>query len=205
MRYKSPWSLCAPTRRRFLASGLAAFGTGGAVLRPSLSRAAETVTLRKSAAEKGLLYGTTIAAAQITGDPPFVDLVRHEAGLVVAENEMKWQVMNRGAPGDDDYAPADTIASFASANKLALRGHNLLWYHRTPEWFFDLPDRQAQERAVIDHIEQLAGWYRGRIHSWDVVNEPIEPKDGRPDGLRAEVFLETLGPGYLDLAYHTAH
>ena len=205
MRYKSPWSLRAPTRRRFLASGLAAFGTGGAVLRPSLSRAAETVTLRKSAAEKGLLYGTTIAAAQITGDPPFVDLVRHEAGLVVAENEMKWQVMNRGAPGDDDYAPADTIASFASANKLALRGHNLLWYHRTPEWFFDLPDRQAQERAVIDHIEQLAGWYRGRIHSWDVVNEPIEPKDGRPDGLRAEVFLETLGPGYLDLAYRTAH
>jgi endo-1,4-beta-xylanase len=205
MRYKSPWSQRAPTRRRFLSAGLAAFGTGRAALRPSLSRAAETVTLRKLAAEKGLLYGTTIAAAQITDDPPFVDLVRHEAGLVVAENEMKWQVMNRGAPGDDDYAPADTIASFASVNKLVLRGHNLLWYHRTPEWFFDLPDRQAQERAVIDHIEQLAGRYRGRIHSWDVVNEPIEPKDGRPDGLRAEVFLETLGPEYLDLAYRTAH
>src|SRR5262249_56474309 len=52
--------------------------------------------------------------------------------------------------------------------------------------------------------QQLAGRYRGRIHSWDVVNEPIEPKDGRPDGLRTEVFLETLGPEYLDLAYHTA-
>jgi endo-1,4-beta-xylanase len=50
----------------------------------------------------------------------------------------------------------------------------------------------------------LAGRYRGRIHSWDVVNEPIEPKDGRPDGLRTAVFLETLGPEYLDLAYHTA-
>ena len=42
------------------------------------------------------------------------------------------------------------------------------------------------------------------VHSWDVVNEPIEPKDGRPDGLRTAVFLETLGPGYLDLAYRTA-
>src|SRR6267142_550644 len=29
---------------------------------------------------------------------------------------------------------------------------------------------------------------RGRVHSWDVVNEPIEPKDGR-DGLRTAVFL----------------
>ena len=204
MRQTLPRSTRVPSRRRFLASGLAMLGAGATVLQPSRSRAAETVVLRKLAAEKGLLYGTTIAATQITGDPPFVDLVRHEAGLVVAENEMKWQVMNRGAPGDDDFAPADTIAAFAAANKLVLRGHNLLWYHRTPEWFFDLPDRSAQNRAVVDHIRQLAGRYRGRIHSWDVVNEPIEPKDGRPDGLRTAVFLETLGPEYLDLAYHTA-
>ena len=26
---------------------------------------------------------------------------------------MKWQDMNRGAPGDDDYGPADTVAGFA--------------------------------------------------------------------------------------------
>ena len=170
----------------------------------SRSRAAETLALRELAAQRGLLYGTTISAAQITGDRPFVDLVRQEAGLVVAENEMKWQVMNRGAPGDDDYGPADTIAAFAAANDLVLRGHNLLWYHRTPSWFFDLPSPQDQERAVVEHIKQLAGRYRGRIHSWDVVNEPIEPKDGRPDGLRTAVFLETLGPEYLDLAYRTA-
>ena len=204
MRQMAPWSKPVPNRRRFLTTGLALLGTGAAGLRSFRGRAAEPVTLRKLAAAKGLLYGTTISAKQITGDASFVDLVRREAGLVVAENEMKWQVINRGAPGDDDYAPADTIANFAAANKLVLRGHNLLWYHRTPTWYFDLPDRTAQERAVVDHIEQLAGRYRGRIHSWDVVNEPIEPKDGRPDGLRTAVFLETLGPEYLDLAYHTA-
>jgi len=204
MQHKWPWSKPVPSRRRLLATGLALLGTGAVTLRSLRSRAAETVTLRKLAAEKGLLYGTTVAAAQITGDPPFADLVRQEASLVVAENEMKWQVINRGAPGDDDFAPADTIATFAAANKLVLRGHNLLWYHRTPEWFFDLPDKAAQRQAVVEHIQQLAGRYRGRIHSWDVVNEPIEPKDGRPDGLRTAVFLETLGPEYLDLAYRTA-
>ena len=204
MQHKLPWSKPVPSRRRLLATGLALLGTGAVTLRSLRSRAAETVTLRKLAAEKGLLYGTTVAAAQITGDPPFADLVRQKASLVVAENEMKWQVINRGAPGDDDFAPADTIATFAAANKLVLRGHNLLWYHRTPEWFFDLPDKAAQRQAVVEHIQQLAGRYRGRIHSWDVVNEPIEPKDGRPDGLRTAVFLETLGPEYLDLAYRTA-
>ena len=204
MRHKLPWSKPVPSRRRLLATGLALLGTGAFASRSSRSLAAETVTLRKLAEQKGLLYGTTVAAAQITGDPPFADLVRQEASLVVAENEMKWQVINRGAPGDDDFAPADTIATFAAANKLVLRGHNLLWYHRTPEWFFDLPDKAAQRQAVVEHIQQLAGRYRGRIHSWDVVNEPIEPKDGRPDGLRTAVFLETLGPEYLDLAYRTA-
>jgi endo-1,4-beta-xylanase len=191
-------------RRPFLAAGMAAFGSGVLGLPAARSRASEEIVLRQLAAEKGLVYGTTIAAAQITGDPSFIDLVREQVGLVVAENEMKWQVMNRGGPDDDDYGPADTIANFASANHLVLRGHNLLWYHRTPSWYFDLPSRQEQERAVVRHIQELAGHYRGKIHSWDVVNEPIEPKDGRPDGLRTKVFLETLGPEYLDLAYRTA-
>ena len=168
------------------------------------SSAEEIFALRKLAADKGLLYGTTISARQITGDPPFVDLALQQAGLVVAENDMKWQVMNRGARGDDDYGPADTVAAFALENDLALRGHNLLWYHRTPNWFFDLDSRQEIESAIVERIRRLSGRYRGMVHSWDVVNEPIEPKDGRPDGLRTEIFLEMFGPDYLDLAYRTA-
>ena len=171
---------------------------------PLSGHAAETLALRKLAADKGLLYGTTISAQQVTGDPRFVDLVLQQAGVVVAENDMKWQVMNRGRRGDDDYGPADTVAAFTLENDLALRGHNLLWYHRTPNWFFDLDSRQEIESAIVERIRRLAGLYHGMVHSWDVVNEPIEPKDGRPDGLRAGVFLEMFGPDYLDLAYRTA-
>ena len=193
-----------PDRRRVLAAGLAALGSGIGLGSPRGSRAAEAATLRKLAAEKGLVYGTTISAAQINTDREFIDLVLQQAGLVVAENEMKWQVTNRRGRGNDDYGPADTIAGFALENDLVLRGHNLLWYHRTPAWFFDLATPGEQERAVIEHIRQLAGRYRGMVHSWDVVNEPIEPKDGRADGLRTAVFLKTLGPEYLDLAYRVA-
>ena len=191
-------------RRRIIAAGLAALGSGFGSALPTWSPAAESMALRKLAADKGLIYGTTISAKQITGDPEFIALVLHQAGLVVAENEMKWQVMNRGVRGDDDYGPADTIADFAFKNGLVLRGHNLLWYMRTPSWFFDLESRQEMESAVVEHIHSLAGRYRGKVHSWDVVNEPIEPKDGRPDGLRTGVFLEMMTSDYLDLAYHTA-
>jgi endo-1,4-beta-xylanase len=191
-------------RRRVITAGLAALGSGFGSALPGWSPAAESMALRKLAADKGLIYGTTISATQIQGDPAFITLVLGQAGLIVAENEMKWQVMNRGGRGDDNYGPADTIADFALKNGLVLRGHNLLWYMRTPSWFFDLESRQEMESAVVEHIHSLAGRYRGKVHSWDVVNEPIEPKDGQPDGLRKGVFLEMMGPGYLDLAYHTA-
>jgi endo-1,4-beta-xylanase len=193
-----------PGRRRFIAAALAAFGGSVGLALPLCGHAEGTTALRKLASTKGLVYGTTISAGQITGDPRFVELVLQQAGLVVAENDMKWQVMNRGRRGDEDYGPADTVAAFALENDLALRGHNLLWYHRTPSWFFDLSSRQEIESAIVERIRRLAGRYRGMVHSWDVVNEPIEPKDGRPDSLRTGVFLEMYGPDYLDLAYRTA-
>jgi endo-1,4-beta-xylanase len=191
-------------RRSVIAGGLAALGAGAAPVLASPAQTAQTATLRRLAAGKGLRYGTTISAAQITHDPAFVALVLQQAGLVVPENDMKWQDMNRGAPGDDDYGRADTVVGFAVEGGLALRGHNMLWYFRTPHWFFTEPSPAAQRRAVVSRIRALAGRYRGVIHSWDVVNEPIEPKDGRPDGLRKAVFLDALGPEYLDLAYRTA-
>ncbi len=190
-----------PRRRDLVAGGFAAIGAG--VMSPFSAAAdtGETVALKRLAAAKGLIYGTTISAKQITHDRAFIQLVEQQAGLVVPENDMKWQDINLGAPGRDNYQAADTIAGFAIESRMALRGHNILWYFRTPAWFFTLPDRTAKERAIIARIKTLAGRYRGLIHSWDVVNEPIEPKDGRPDGLRKAVFLEALGPGYLDLAY----
>ena len=105
-----------PQRRRVLAGGLAALGAGiaGGVAAPALAlAAAESAELRRLAAQKGLLYGTTISAAQITHDPAFVALVLRQAALVVPENDMKWQDINQGAPGDDDYSRADTVAGFA--------------------------------------------------------------------------------------------
>jgi endo-1,4-beta-xylanase len=191
------------SRRSVLSGGVAGLGGIAGLLASSSVHAEQTQALSRLAAQKGLRYGTTISAAQITRDPAFVTLVLQQAGLVVPENDMKWLDMNRGAPGDDDYGPGDTVAGFAVEGGLALRGHNILWYYRTPHWFFTLPGRDAQRRAVVDRIKALAGRYRGIIHSWDVVNEPIEPKDGRPDGLRKAVFLDALGPEYLDLAYRT--
>jgi endo-1,4-beta-xylanase len=188
-----------PRRREVLAGGLAALGAGIACPVDGAAQAEESESLRRLAATKGLVYGTTIAAWQITHDPAFVALVLQQAGLVVPENDMKWRDINGGAPGKDDYTRADTVAGFAVEGGIALRGHNCLWYLRTPWWFFALPDHNTKERVLIEHIRTLVGRYRGIVHSWDVVNEPLAPNDGNSDWLR-----EVLGPGYVELAYHVA-
>jgi endo-1,4-beta-xylanase len=39
------------------------------------------------------------------------------------------------------------------------------------------------------------------MHSWDVVNEAIEVKDGRPDGLRLSPWLAIGGEDYIEVAF----
>ena len=67
------------------------------------------------------------------------------------------------------------MPAFAVESGMALRGHNCLWYFRTPWWFFALPDRMIKERVLAEHVRTLVGRYRGIVHSWDVVNEPLGP------------------------------
>jgi endo-1,4-beta-xylanase len=46
--------------------------------------------------------------------------------------------------------------------------------------------------------------YAGRIDSWDVVNEAIVPWDSRADGLYPGIWVDLLGPEYIDIAFQTA-
>jgi endo-1,4-beta-xylanase len=183
------------TRREVIAgAGAAALLAPPAAARPAL---------REIAATRGLLYGSCILASQVRADDGFTALVRRECAALVTENDLKWSFIS-AAPGQYDFTRADAIAAFAAANGMALRGHTLVWYHRTPDWFLGL-DRADAERALERHIATLAGRYRGRVLVWDVVNEPIEVADGRADGLRRAVFLDTIGPHYIERAFAAAH
>jgi endo-1,4-beta-xylanase len=90
--------------------------------------------------------------------------------------------------------------AFAEAHGLCIHGHALVWQEQLPAWIVPALAREA-EQALAEHVETLVGRYRGRIGSWDVVNEAMGD-DGR---LRRSVFLSSLGPGYLATAFRLAH
>jgi endo-1,4-beta-xylanase len=168
-------------------------------------------SLRAHAAARGLLYGAAVnpalldvdgMAAQGTTDG-YTQLVGGQCGILVAENAMKWRAL-RPTPEGYDFSQADKMMRFADLMGQRVRGHNLCWHEALPDWFRDTATRANARPLLTDHIQSVAGRYHGKIQSWDVVNEAVEPNDSRADGLRKTPWLELIGPDYIELAFHTA-
>jgi endo-1,4-beta-xylanase len=87
---------------------------------------------------------------------------------------------------------------------MAFRGHTLVWHASNPDWLNAAVSGTRDETLLTSYVAAVAGHFRGRFHSWDVVNEVLLPKDGRADGLRASPWLAAFGPGYVDLSFHAA-
>jgi endo-1,4-beta-xylanase len=196
------WS---PTRREGLAALTAALAAGpvmGASGAPGLDAVAR---------RRGLRFGSALSSrpqGASPDNPRYAALLRADCGVLVAENEMKWQHL-RPAPDQFDFAAFDRIAAYAARERMGLRGHNLLWQRRKwmPRWLeaHDFGARPATEAARIlrEHIETVTRRYGTRISSYDVVNEAVTPETGV---LEETALSQAIGgtAATLDLAFRTA-
>lgn len=156
--------------------------------------------LKAVAAEKNLLFGAATHAWNLQSDSAFASQIAQHCSLLVPEDDLKWNTVEP-APGVFNFAPGDWLADFATQNAMRFRGHCLVWHYQLPGWAGYGSDVLYQ---LTSHITTVVSHFAGRMHSWDVVNEAIEPNDGRSDGLRNTMWLQALGPSYIDTAYHTA-
>ncbi|MFQ5513239.1 MAG: endo-1,4-beta-xylanase [Myxococcota bacterium] len=163
-------------------------------------------SLREAAALVGVLVGAAAEPAWIASDPEYGPVLAREFSSLTAENKMKWRDIHP-APGVYAFGPADALVEFAEAHGMAVRGHNLIWEQElidsTPEYVTSITDPNALRALMTEHIETVVGHYRGRIDSWDVVNEPLTPFSGTE--LYPNVFYRLLGPGYIAEALEIAH
>jgi endo-1,4-beta-xylanase len=171
---------------------------GGPTTDPASPR---TTPLRVSASKHGFLVGAAVAGDFLQRDKQYRRTLASEYNAVTPENAMKWATIHP-EEGRYDFAPADAIVRFARAHQMAVRGHNLVWYREVPSWVTDRLWTRAQlEQVLHDHIRTVVDHYRGKIAQWDVVNEAVD----HAGKLRDSVWLDVIGPDYIDLAFRWAH
>lgn len=181
------------TRRRLLPTAAAALATGGAAARPA--------SLKDAAARAGLLFGSESDVAFGKASRAYGQLFIDNCALLAPQ--VSWSETAPKGPRPDPVADDPNIA-FAAAHGMRLTGGHMLWHQTTPSWFDTLVSAKDAWAAVRFHIQSVARRYGPLTWSWNVVNEAIEPKDGRADGLKDCQLLRILGAGYVARAFGIA-
>src|SRR5690606_13602735 len=160
----------------------------------------------KDAFENRFGIGAAINDFQIMGrDPETMNVVKQHFNAIVAENCMK---SGRIQPmeGEFQFDLADRFVQFGESNSMTIHGHTLIWHSQAPSWFFQDGSGKEVSREVLiqrmkDHIFTVVGRYKGKIKTWDVVNEAILD-DG---SFRKSKFYEIIGEDFIKLAFQFAH
>ena len=148
--------------------------------------------------------GGRFAGVSVIGDKlddgGYAALIAKAFNAMTPENELKWEIVHPKR-GTYDFGRADRVVKFGDVRRMRVRGHTLVWHLQNPAWLEQ--GRYSREDAIEvmrRHIHTVMRRYRNRIAEWDVVNEAVTD-DGK---LRDSVWLRTIGPEYIALAFRFA-
>ena len=160
-----------------------------------------TIPLRVLAQQRGILIGAAVNMDALNSDAQYGATLEREFDEVTPENVMKWDAVHP-QPNVYTFQQADELVSFAQAHGMTVHGHNLVWYLALPAWIENGHFTRDQLMTILkNHIFTVVSHFRGSVNIWDVVNEAIA-NDGT---LRQNIWLQTIGPDYIDLAFQWAH
>ena len=158
-------------------------------------------TLRQLGDRANLKIGVAVGMDALHNDATYRHLAATQFSSVTPENVMKWEVVEPQR-GQYDYSQAEELIRFAKKNKQIVRGHTLVWHSQLPTWVTTGTFTSAQFRQIMrQHIRSEMTRFKGDITEWDVVNEAFN-EDGT---LRDSIWLQKLGPGYIEEAFRYAH
>ncbi|MBO3745288.1 endo-1,4-beta-xylanase [Streptosporangiaceae bacterium NEAU-GS5] len=157
-------------------------------------------TLGELAAQHHRYFGSATDNPEFV-DQPYLDILGDQFNQLTAGNALKWY-QTEPQQGVFDFGPGDQVFNFARQHHQIFRGHTLIWHNQLPDWLTSGTWTADQLRAILkNHITQEVKHYKGKIYSWDVVNEAFND-DGT---YRQTMFYNILGPGYIADALRWAH
>lgn len=165
----------------------------------SFAQKAKTHSLKKTF-RNDFLIGTALNPAQIMEkDTASARLVLQHFNAVTPENSMKATHLH---PEWDKYnfTVADQLVDYGKKHHIKINGHTLIWHSQLPGYVRKMNNADSLRLYMKNHITTVAGRYKGKVFSWDVVNEALAD-DG---SLRKSIFLQLLGEEYIVEAFRLA-
>ena len=146
--------------------------------------------------------GNITRASRVNTGGQHTEILKTHFSSITSEYEMKMNVMYP-SEGNYDFTAADAIVNFGVDNGINVHGHALIWHNATPDWVKNFSGSDAEfETMVKDYITTTVTRYKGKIASWDVVNEAIDDGSGNP--LRSSVFKDKMGDDYIKKCFQWA-
>ena len=193
----------------------------GAFYNDGIDDTKDQTTLRDYANQNGKHIGTAVSTWKndITNETlSDVKEIGIQFDMLVAENEMKFETL-QPSRNVFSYGAADNLVAFAKRHNMIVRGHCLAWHSQVPEWVSSDGkkndkgwSRNEALQILENHINNVAGHYKGKVKEWDVVNECLDDDQTtvrtNPDGYdlrKQSVWTLAIGEAFIDSAFVYAH
>ena len=156
------------------------------------SQVSQSMTLQKLSP---FPIGFAITPNAVKNNQPYRQIVVDHGGSITAENVMKpSQIIPQ--KGTYNFEQADYLTDFAKNQSKRLHGHALVWYIDTaPTWMKQIKDSTELENVLRNYIQTVGSHFKGKVASWDVVNEAFDNATG---AVRTE-SVDTKGKTLLNL------
>jgi len=170
----------------------------------------ETLPALKDVYKDYFPIGNIINGRYMTSE--YLELLTEHFNTVTAENQMKPDhLAPREKGGAYNFDSADNMVNEMLKRGITVHGHTLVWHAQTPAWMTAGTPAQVKEN-MIKHINTVMSHYKGKVFSWDVLNEAVRERINPGDQdlswktqLREDSgWFKALGADFIELAFRTA-
>jgi endo-1,4-beta-xylanase len=165
--------------------------------------------LKDLAAKHNVLLGNYASLRRLR-DKPYTNILSSQYEFVTIDGEPNWAFNDgtlRPSPTKYNYTNIDRVMAFAKAHSMPVQIHHLVWGEDKwlPIWLKNGNYNKDQLLNIIhDHINNVAGHYRGQVREWTVVNEAFTRGQG-VNGLHDWWADHTGDQTYIDDSFIWAH
>lgn len=154
--------------------------------------------------------GAASSHEHLESDPTNVQILRRDISSLSSIYTMKMDYIWR-ARDRYEFADVDKLVNFAQDNGMRMHGHTLVWAQTIPDWVRELDWPNGDPRwaeLMEEYITTVVGRYKGKVASWDVVNEPFNDRDGSLRGSGMEdtdtFWYDKVGSDFIEKALKAA-